>query len=106
MRIMSLAMQMTQKKIVVVFGACGLAVAFLLAGIRIYMLYQYQDVVGDWFNTLTLILWPSAFYLTVMQEKAPPTVVVVVWSVAIFANALIYAFVGWIAWRLGRLMRP
>jgi hypothetical protein len=96
---------MTQKKMVVVFGACGLAVAILLAGIRIYMLHQYQDVVGDWFNTLTLILWPSAFYLTVMQAKTPLAVAVVVWSVAILANALIYAFVGWIVWRVGRFLR-
>jgi cobalamin synthase len=64
---------MTQKRTVLIFGAFGLAVAVLLAGIRIYLLYQYQDVV-DWFNTLTLIVWPSAFYLTVMQAKAPPTV--------------------------------
>jgi hypothetical protein len=95
---------MTQKRTVLIFGAFGLAVAVLLAGIRIYLLYQYQDVV-DWFNTLTLIVWPSAFYLTVMQAKAPPTVAAVVWSVAIFANALIYAFVGWIVWRVGRFLR-
>jgi len=97
------------KKTVVGFGACGLAVAILLAAIRIYMFYQYQDVVygdGDWFNTFTLILWPSAFYLTVMQAKEPITVAIVVWSIAVFSNALIYAFVGWIVWRVRRLLQP
>jgi hypothetical protein len=94
-----------KKTLVLTSGAIGLTVAFLLAGIRIYMLYEYQGVVEDWFNTFTLILWPGAFYLTVMQAKAPPTVAVVVWSVAIFANVLIYAFVGWIIWRVGRFLR-
>jgi hypothetical protein len=102
-------MAMTQKKMVVRFSGCGLAVAILLAAIRIYMLYQYPDVVygdGPWFNTFTLILWPGAFYLTVMQAKAPVNVAAVVWSVAIFSNGLIYAFVGWIVWCVSRFLRP
>jgi hypothetical protein len=98
---------MTQKKTIVAFGVCGLTVAILLAAIRVYMLYEYQDVIyGDWFDTFTLILWPSAFYLTVMQAKAPVTVAVVVWSVAIFSNALIYAFVGWMVRCASCLLRP
>jgi hypothetical protein len=100
---------MNQKKIIVIFGACGLAIAILLAVIRIYLLSQYPDVVygdGEWFDTFTLILWPGAFYLTVMQAKEPITKVVAVCSIAILANALIYAFVGWIVWRAGRFLRP
>jgi hypothetical protein len=61
---------------------------------------------GKWFNAFTLILWPSAFYLTVLQAKEPITKVIVVWSIAILANALIYAFVGWIICRLRRLFQP
>jgi hypothetical protein len=98
---------MNQKKIVVIFGACGLIVAILLGVIRIYLLYQYPDVVygnGEWFNTFTLILWPGAFYLTILQAKEPITKVVIVFSIAIAANALIYVFVGWIVLRARRLL--
>jgi hypothetical protein len=58
------------------------------------------------FDTLTLILWPSAFYLTVLQAKEPITVTVAVWALAIFFNALIYACVGWTVWCVSRLLRP
>lgn len=63
-----LSTQATQKKTVLIFGACGLVVAILLGLIRIYLLYQYPDVVydGEWFNIFTLILWPGAFYLTIL----------------------------------------
>jgi hypothetical protein len=97
---------MTQRKTIVAFGVCGLTIAILLAAIRLYLLYRYRGEVEDWFNSLTLIFWPGAFYLTVMQARAPVTVALVVWSVAIFANTLVYAFVGWIAWRVSRFLRP
>jgi len=96
---------MTQRKTIVAFGVCGLTIAIVLAAIRLSLLYRYRGDVEDWFNSLTLIFWPGAFYLTVMQAKAPATLALVVWSVAIFANALIYAFVGWIVWRLSRLFQ-
>lgn len=97
---------MTQRKTIVAFGVCGLTIAILLGAIRLYLLHRYRGDVEDWFNSLTLIFWPGAFYLTVMQAKAPATVALVVWSVAIFANALIYAFVGGIVWRVSRFLRP
>jgi len=32
----------------------------------------YRDVLyGGWFDTITLILWPNSFYLTVMVAKEP-----------------------------------
>jgi hypothetical protein len=63
----------------------------------------YRDVLyGGWFDTITLILWPSSFYLTIMVGKEPAKVVFVVWSIAVLLNPAIYALVGWLAWRLSR----
>ena len=77
------------------FGCVGLFVAVLLAGIRLYMLYhepQYQNVMyGGWFETLTLILWPSSCYLTLLQSEEPAKVAFAVWSVAVLLNPVIYA---------------
>ena len=82
-----------KRKFLFNFACIGLFVAVLLAGIRLYMLYhepQYQDVMyGGWFDTLTLIFWPNAFYLTVLQSKEPAKVVFVVCSVAILFNPVI-----------------
>jgi hypothetical protein len=72
------------------------------------MLYhdpQYRDVMyGGWFDTLTLILWPSSFYLTVLQNEEPAKVVFAVWSVGILLNPAIYVLVGWLVWRLIRVV--
>lgn len=91
-------------------GCVGLFVAILLAGVRLYMLYhepQYQDVMyGGWFDTITLILWPGAFYLTVMQSKEPVKIAFFVWTVAVLLNPAIYAIVGWSLWRLSRAVKP
>ncbi len=99
-----------KKTLIVTFGLLGLFVAIVLAAIRLYMLYhepQYRDVLyGAWFDTLTLILWPSSFYLTVMVSKEPPKVAVVVWSIAILLNPLIYGFVGWVVWRILKAVSP
>jgi hypothetical protein len=98
-----------KRKFLFSFGCAGFFIAVLLAGIRLYMLYhepQYQDVMyGGWFDTLTLILWPSAFYLTLLQSEEPAKVAFVVWSVAVLFNPLIYAVVGWLVWRLGRVVK-
>ena len=95
-----------KRKFISSFGCVGLFVAVLLAGIRLYMLYhelQYWDVMyGGWFDTLTLILWPSSFYLTVLQSEEPAKVAFVVWSIAVLLNPAIYALVGWLVWRLLR----
>jgi hypothetical protein len=99
-----------KKALIVTFGLLGLFVAILLAAIRLYMLRhgpQYRDVLyGGWFDTLTLILWPSSFYLTVMVGKEPPKVAVVVWSIAVLFNPLIYGFVGWVIWRISKVVNP
>ena len=64
---------------------------------------QYQDVLyGGWFDTLTIILWPGAFYLSIMVAKEPLKVTVVVWSIAILFNPIIYGFIGWVIWRLSK----
>lgn len=98
-----------KKKIILVSAACGFFIASILAAIRIYLLhsyplYLYSDSAA-WFQILTFILWPSAFYLTVLQDSSEPLKVVVkVWSIAILFNALIYVPVGWLVWRFARYM--
>lgn len=96
-----------KKTLIVTFGLFGLFVSVLLASIRLYMLGhdpQYRDVLyGGWFDTLTLILWPSSFYLTVMLDKEPIKVAVFVWSIAVLFNPFIYGFVGWTVWRISRV---
>ena len=96
-----------KKTIIVTFSLFGLFVAILLAGVRLYMLYhepRYRDVLyGGWFDTLTLIFWPRSFYLTVMVGKEPVKVAVVVWSVAVLFNALVYGLVGWVVWRVSKV---
>ena len=93
-----------RRKFLSSFGCVGLFVAVLLAGARLYMLYhepQYRDVMcGGWFDTLTLILWPSSFYLTVLQSEEPAKVAFVVWTIAVLLNPAIYVLVGWLVWLL------
>jgi hypothetical protein len=95
-----------KKKIIVTFALFGLCVALVLAGARLYMLHNeplYREVLyGEWFEPLTLIFWPSAFYLSVMQADEPAKTAIVVWSIAILANPVIYACFGWLIWRVFR----
>ena len=99
-----------KKTLIVTFALFGLFVAIMLAAIRLYMLRhepQYLDALyGGWFDTLTLILWPGAFYLSIMVAEEPLKVAVVVWSIAILFNPLIYGFVGWVIWRISRVVNP
>lgn len=96
-----------KKKFVGRFALCGLAIALVLAAVRLYILhheplYFYGD--GMWFNTLSLILWPSVSYLALIEYKDPAKVVFVMWSVAILFNAIIYGVAGWLVWRFARFM--
>jgi hypothetical protein len=96
-----------KKKFVVTFALIGLCVALVLAAVRLYILhheplYFYGD--GAWFNTLSLILWPSVAYLALVQYEDPAKVAFVMWSVAVLFNAIIYGAVGWLMWRFARLM--
>ena len=95
-----------KKTLIVTFGLIGFFVAILLAAIRLYMLRhqaQYLDVIyGGWFDTLTLIFWPSSFYLTILVDKEPPKTVAAVLGIAILFNPLIYGFVGWVVWRISK----
>jgi hypothetical protein len=67
-----------------------------LAGIRIYVFShqpQYQEFLsGDWnwFDTATMIFWPGAFFLRVMQGEEPVKVAIVVWGIAVLANPLLF----------------
>jgi|ERR1035438_372843 hypothetical protein len=61
--------------------------------------------VWGWFDTLTFILWPGAFYLTLLQSEEPAKVAFVVWSIAVLFNPVIYAAVGWLVWQLGRVVK-
>jgi len=96
-------------QILISFCCAGFFIAVLLAGIRLYMLYhepQYQHVMyGGWFDTLTLILWPRRFLLTLLQSEGPAKVAFVVWSVAVLFNPVIYAAVGWLLWQLGTVAK-
>jgi|HubBroStandDraft_4_1064222.scaffolds.fasta_scaffold105670_2 hypothetical protein len=95
-----------KKKIILTFALCGLCVALVFAGARLYMLRNeplYREVLnGEWFDFLTLCFWPSAFYLSVMQADEPVKTAIVVWSIAILANPVIYACFGWLVWRVFR----
>jgi hypothetical protein len=96
-----------KKKFVVIFALCGLGIALVLGAVRLYILhhqplYFYGD--GEWFNTLSLILWPSVSYLALVEYEDPVKVVFVMWSVAIAFNAVIYGAVGWLVWRFARFM--
>jgi hypothetical protein len=91
-----------KRKFISSFGCVGLFVAVLLAGTRLYMLYHEPQYLYEqrWFDTLTLILWPSSFYLTVLQSEEPAKVAFVVWTIAVLLNPAIYALVGWLVWLL------
>ena len=96
-----------KKKFVLRFGLLGLVVALTLAGIRLYALShqpQYKEFLyGDWkFNAATLIFWPGAFYLSVLESEEPVKVAIVVWGVAVLTNPLLYGFIGWISWRIAK----
>jgi|ERR1700722_11618263 hypothetical protein len=96
-----------KKRLITTFALVGLFVAVVLAAIRIYMLRhapEYDDVLyGGWFDTVTLVLWPSALYLSILMEKEPAKVVVTVLGIAIAFNPLIYAAGGWLIWRIAKL---
>jgi|SRR5277367_3064433 hypothetical protein len=99
-----------KKKLIMTFSLFGLFVAVVLAAIRIYMLLhepEYSDALySEWFTILTLVLWPSAFYLSILMEKEPMKVVITVWSVAILFNPLIYGIIGWAVWRISKFVNP
>ena len=99
-----------KKRLIVTFALVGLFVAIILAAIRIYMLMhesEYGDAMyGGWFDIVTLVLWPSAFYLSILMEKESASVVIKVWTIAILFNPLIYAAVGWLIWRIAKLANP
>jgi predicted Kef-type K+ transport protein len=99
-----------KKKLVITFGIFGLFVAVVLASIRIYMLLhesEYGDALySEWFTSLTLFLWPSAFYLSILMEKEPIKVVIKVWTIAILFNPLIYGTIGWTVWRISKFVNP
>jgi hypothetical protein len=91
------------------FSLVGLAVAIVLAAIRIYMLsewpsYLYQPG-SEWFDIVMLALWPGAFYLTVLQDKEPLRTVAVVYTIAIVLNPLIYGAAGWLVCSALRALR-
>ena len=68
---------------------------------------QYLDALyGGWFDTLTLILWPGAFYVTVMVAEEPIKVAAFVWSIAVLLNPLICGFAGWVIWRISKMVNP
>ena len=93
-------------------GLLGLIVALALAGVRLYLLShqpQYQEVLyggSQWFNTATLIFWPGALYLSVMQNEEPLKVTVVVWGIAVLTNPILYGFIGWVFWRVAKAFDP
>jgi hypothetical protein len=99
-----------KKRLIVTFALVGLFVAIILAAIRIYMRMhesEYGDAIyGGWFDIVTLVLWPSAFYLSILMEKESASVVIKVWTIAILFNPLIYAAVGWLIWRIAKLANP
>jgi hypothetical protein len=87
-------------------SACvGFLVAIVMMLTRFYVL-QHDPLYGSWFDILTLILWPSAFYLTVMQSAEPPKVVFFVYSVAVLLNSVIYTLIGWLVWSVTKRIRP
>jgi hypothetical protein len=97
-----------KRKFVLAFGSVGIIVAVLLGAVRLCILhYSPESLHGGefgWLDTLTLTLWPSAFYLTVLQAKEHTGAQVIVWGLAIVFNAPIYGLVGWFAWRLSKAM--
>jgi hypothetical protein len=96
-----------KKKFLVTFTLCGLGIALVLTAVRLYILRHdplYFDGDGAWFDTLSLILWPSVFYLSVLQDEEPAKTVFVVWSIAVLFNAIIYGAAGWLVWRFARFM--
>ena len=101
-----------KKKFVLTFGLLGFVVALVLAGVRLYLLAhqpQYQEVLyGDWnwFDTVTMIFWPGSFYLSVMQSEEPLKVEVVVFSIAVLTNPILYGFIGWVFWRIAKAFDP
>jgi len=98
-----------KKKFIVTSALCGLCIAAVLAAARFLVLhyvplYLYSDD-GDWFNILTLIAWPSAFYLTVLQDaNEPARQVFFTVTIAVLFNAVIYSPIGWAVWRLARFL--
>jgi hypothetical protein len=86
----------------------GLFIAVSFAAVRLYTLgrlSQYEGVLyGGWFDTMTLIFWPSSFYLTVLVSKEPVERAIIVWSIAILPNVPIYGVAGWVMWRLSRAL--
>jgi hypothetical protein len=53
-----------------------------------------------------VFLWPGSFYLSVMVAKEHLKVAVAVWSIAILLNPPIYGFVGWLIWRISKIVNP
>src|SRR5579862_8169148 len=96
-----------KKKFIATFALGGLGVALALAAFRLYVFYTNpsSDLRNDgWFDIITLMLWPSAFYLGILKTAEPAKEVFFVYGVAVLLNAPIYAGIGWLAWRFARFM--
>jgi hypothetical protein len=83
------------------FGCVGLIVAIVLLVVRFY-LANHDPLYGGSFDMFTVILWPGAFYLLVLQTSEPPKVVFVVYSIAVLLNVVIYTLIGWAVWSIAR----
>ena len=95
-----------KRKFLLTFGGVGFFVAIVLLVARLY-LANHDPLYGGWFDIFTVILWPGAFYLFVLQSSEPPKVVFFVYSVAVLLNVFIYTLIGWVTWRIAkRIHRP
>jgi hypothetical protein len=98
-----------RRQFISTFAFVGLIVAVLFAAVRLYLIHNpaadQNLIYGGWFDSVTLILWPPSFYLTILMKKEPLSTQFIVWSIAILANPILYALLGWLAWRIAKVMR-
>jgi len=92
---------MVKRKFLLTFACVGFFVAIVLLVVRFY-LANHDPLYPGFFDQLTVILWPGAFYLFVLQTSEPTKVVVFVYSIAVLLNVVIYTLIGWVIWSIAK----
>jgi len=92
-------MKLTAKNWICGWGLAGLVVPAVL----LLRWYFFDHSFGE----VELILWPSSFILMTLEGPPERLTIVVMYTIAIAANVLLYSIVGLLGWMLlAPILRP
>ena len=95
----------SRNRVVLVFAALGLAVPAVLAHFTFYLSPLPK---GRGYTSLDRFLWSIVPYLwpsaPIVLASGSMADAILFWTISLALNALIYSGLGWILWRVGRIV--